>query len=133
MKKFNLIIYKQTGTKKMEINLKEFEGIFEKAILQAMDQEKKDILIQGALESLLKKSTDRYDHGKSELEKIFEQSLSQVARVFITERFKEDKKLIDQIDILFKDIIKRVMETERDQTIQKMVNILIDGMFKREY
>jgi hypothetical protein len=132
--KFVIIAYYslKKGTK-MEINLKEFEGIFEKAIFQALDQEKKDILIQGALESLLKKSTERYDYGKSELEKIFEQSLSIVARNLITKSLLEDNQITDQIDTLFKDVIKLVMETNREETVRKMADILIEGMFKKEY
>lgn len=119
----------------MEIKLDtvDFKEVFNAAIIKALDDEKKNALIQGALSHLTTKPSNGYGKQKTPIENAFEMALNKVARDKIEEFLKTDDSVNKMIEGLIADAVKQINGEGRDKTVSKIAEKIIEGLYSERY
>lgn len=120
----------------MEIKLDtvDFKEVFNAAIIKTLDEEKKNALIQGALNHLTTRPDNNgYRKGKTPIEDAFEMALNQVAREKIEEFLKTDESINKTIEKLISDAVSKINGDRRENTVSKIADKIIEGLYSDKY
>ena len=118
----------------MEIKLDDlnFQEVFSAAIMQTLDEKKKDELIKGAVQFLMSKSDGRYS-SKTPLQDAFEQALHLKAREYMANFIDTDPTIKEAIIGLIKDAVTKITTDARDKTVSKIADNIISGLYSDRY
>ncbi len=116
----------------MDIKLDEqmMRGLVSEALLKAMDEKQRELLIAGAIKHLLTPEKGLYSSSppQSPMEVAFRQSVSNVAQRIVSERLENDAEFKDKINGLLNEALVMVMETGRDQTVKNIADAIAKGL-----
>ena len=118
----------------MEIKLDDvkFHEVFTAAIMQTLDENKRNELIKGAIQALMSKKNDSYS-SKTMLQDAFEWALRDVAQQQIKDFLSTDKTVTDAITNLIKDAVTKITTDSRDKTVSKIAEQIISGLYDKSY
>lgn len=121
----------------MDIKLDEqmMHGLVSEALLKTLDEEKRNLLIMGAIKHLLSpvKGSSLYDKDRvSPLQEAFQYALRNEAQKWVAERLSTDEALKTQINSLLTEALTQVMETNREKTVASIAEAITKGMAYKE-
>jgi hypothetical protein len=93
------------------------------AIMNHLTPERREALIQASITSILTVRPDRYGSGekpKSELEKLFENAVENIARQIVYDDISKDGRVRDLVKKLLDDVVNRTLDNE--STREKLVD-----------
>lgn len=115
----------------IQLDPETLKSIVAEAIMASLDDKKREALISGAISHLLTPNTERYGSQKSPLDDAFRYAVQQVAQKIATEMIANDEVVKTKIRTLLNEAMLRVMETNREATINKLANAITEGMAYR--
>lgn len=121
----------------MDIKLDEqmMHGLVSEALLKTLDEEKRNMLIVGAIKHLL---TPVEGHGyggskqPSPLQFAFQNAVRVTAERLTLERLSSDSELKEKINGLLTEALAQVMETNREKTVNAIAEAITKGMAYKE-
>lgn len=118
----------------MEIKLDNlnFQEVFTAAIMQTLDADKKEQLIKGALQFLLSKTNDRYNN-KTPLQDAFEIALRAETINVARDYLKDNEEVKAALEGLIVDAVKKITTDAREQTVDKLADKIIEGLYSDKY
>jgi len=110
-----------------DLDLKE---VVSAAILKALTDKQKEILIKDSLTFLLSqdKNSSYYGDKISPLQRAFRASVEEVAKEIITATLKEDTDIKAKISKLISDAVERIYTNDRDTTVKRIADKIIEGL-----
>ena len=116
---------------KVELTPEHLESIFSIAILNALDDETKNTLIQGAITYLTQPVKVNYGNQQklSPLELAFRSALDASARKHIEQYLQEHEEFDKKVREIIDEAIGQIMGDKKDRIVGKMVNIISDNLF----
>jgi hypothetical protein len=98
----------------MELKLDEetMQGLVSKSIFDMLTPEKRDELVKGAIQSLMKRETGSGFNRLTELERLFADAAQAVARKIVVEKLEQDTVFQDGVKTLFENAWKTAFEGE---------------------
>jgi hypothetical protein len=118
---------------KIELNLDE-AGIKEsisEAVLHALDANQREGLIQAAIAYLLSPDDLYGRKQESPLQRAFQQALINVAREVVRQGLEADPEIRVRFEALFQEAMHRFFETNREKTLERIVNALTESFGDR--
>lgn len=109
----------------------QLQELMAQAVLASLDEVKRDVLIKGAIQHLITKDTNRYDR-LSPIEGAFQSAVRGVAEKIATDMLANDADLSAKIRGLVNEALVRLMETNREKTVEKIASAIATGMAYRE-
>jgi hypothetical protein len=103
------------------------------AVLQSLDENKRNSMIEAALKHLLTPSGDAYRKGESPLQTAFNNALSVVARDIAQKTLEDNAEVKEKIMGLLNEAFTRVMDANREQTILKLAEAITKGLTVDQY
>lgn len=94
----------------MKLDAATVEGLVSKAIFDLLTPEKRDELIQGAIQSLMKRPVGSGFNQMSELERLFADAASNAARKVVTARLEADPSFEAGVKQVFEKAWKSAFE-----------------------
>ena len=116
----------------VKLDAVDFQEVFTAAILQSLDEGKKEELIKGALTFLLNKSSDSYSK-KSPLQDAFETALRAETITFAREYISKDETLKESIQGLIQESVLKITTDAREKTVDKIAEKIIEGLYSDKY
>lgn len=118
---------------KLEIDEALMRSVISEAILTSMDENKRSMLIRGALEHLLTPTkTGGYGPSISPLQSAFQDAAHIVARQVATEMLTIDETVKEKIRLLLLEAFELVMVKNRQETVKRLADAVTAGMAYRE-
>lgn len=111
----------------------DFKEIFTAAVFKALGDESQKLLLQGAIASLMEKNDSRYGGGKTKLQELFESALHSAARDHIVKLLNEDPTVQDTINDLIKQAVYNISTKNRETTVSKIADKIIEGLSPERY
>lgn len=110
----------------------ELHDIVKKLIIEKMDDGKKDELITESIKYLLnKKDTNSYG-SPTTIQVVFERAVREIALQKSKEFIENDDELINNIESVIQDGIKRAFENKRDTIVQNIADAISNGVVKKD-
>lgn len=118
----------------MEVKLDNlnFQEVFSAAILQSLDNGKKEELIKGAIQSLMTKNGNSYS-SKTPLQEAFERALYERAKDYIASYIDTDPTVKKAILDLINDAVVKITTDAREKTVGKIAEKIIEGLYSDKY
>lgn len=107
------------------------KNLFGEALLASLDQNKREILIKNALQHLMSKGSESWNR-VTPLEQAFNHAVSEVAKQIASELLTNDTVIQDKIRSLLNEALVRVLETNREQTVNKLAAAITEGLAYKE-
>lgn len=107
-----------------------FQEVFTAAIVQSLDENKKQELLKGAVASLFQKS--EYSK-KTKLQEAFESAMQQKAIEYIKDFIDTDPQVKESIFGLIRDAVVKINSEARDKTVGKIAEKIIEGLYSEKY
>ena len=103
------------------------------AIVNAIDENKRDSLIQGAIKALLTPPESRGYYGTREtpIEQAFNEAVRSIARQVAEQMLSKDESVLTRLRELLSQAVEKVMNDNREATIAKIADALAAGMAYR--
>lgn len=119
----------------MEIKLdsQQLQELMAQAVFASLDEVKRDVLIKGAIQHLITKphGNGYYDR-TSPIEDAFRAAVRQVAEKIANDMLNNDADLTAKIRALVNEALVRLMDTNREKTVEKIADAIAAGMAYRE-
>lgn len=122
----------------MDIKLDEeqLRTVVSGAIFKTLDEQQKDLLIQGAIQHLLTvpPSTNSYDRRKSPLMEAFNYAVNNVAKTVAVEMVTKDEKVKSTITDLVHKAMDNLLDPERNsKVVDSITDAIVKGMTGDRY
>jgi len=113
-----------------KINLEQMglHSVISAAILAALDQQSRELLIKGALEHLLTPGAGYSGKQASPLEDAFKHALNRLAFQLAEETLANDAAVKDKIQGLLSEAMETVFVTNREKTVTKIAESITEAM-----
>ncbi len=111
------------------------KSVVSEAILKSLDDQKREAMIQGAIKHLITPSSDRYGYGQklTPVEEAFREAVRTVCAKLAQDLIENNEDVKTRIRDLLTESMERVLTSNREVTIARVSNALIDGMaYKRD-
>lgn len=118
---------------KLELQDDQFKSIVQEAILQSLDENKRTVLIAGAITELLKPVTSGGYNSQSNIQRIFNDALYSVARNIIEKDMAGNEEITTKIRAMISECVVRMTETKREDMLNKMTDAFTKGLFGDRY
>lgn len=116
----------------IQLDSEMMKGLVSEALMKALDQEKRDILIQSAIKHLVTPEDHYGSRRESPLESAFRNACHNVAQTTATEMLTNDPAFQARVRQLLDEAMVRVMDTNREATIERLAEAIAVGMTYRE-
>lgn len=115
----------------INLNAEDLNEMLSKAILSSLDQAKRDMLIQAALQHLVTSSGEAY-YGKkqSPIHAAFNWAVQKVAEKLATEMVTENTEVIAQMRGIIDDAVLKVMQDNREETVSRLAKVIAESMWR---
>lgn len=98
------------------------------AIMGILTPEVRAQILQAAIDSLLRPSTDSWNKGKSPIEQAFEQAVTQTCRDLAREYVANDPELMGRLRKLLADTAAKVLDCDTDKMAERMADAFTSSM-----
>ena len=120
----------------MEITLDNdmLKSVVSEAILKSIDDQKRDALVQAAIRHLLTSAqpTSYNRNPSSPIQDAFEHGMRNVAVGVCRDILEKDESVREKLRGLVADAVTRLMDTNREKTVEKLADAIAAGMAYRE-
>lgn len=119
----------------MQINLDEtmMKSLVSEALMKSLDEEKRNALIQAAIEHLLTPQKDYSGRPQpSPIESAFRYALTDCAKRIAEDHLASDAAIAEKIRGLITDALVKITETNREETVRGIAATLIAGLTPKE-
>lgn len=118
----------------IKLDTPQLRELLAQAVLASLDEVKRDMLIKGAIEFLVTKDTSGgYGYNrKSPIEDAFNYAVRDVAQKTANDMLTNDSGLQEKLRELVNEALVRLMETNREKTVEKIADAIAAGMAYRE-
>lgn len=119
----------------MEIKLdsEAMQNAVSAAVLSAITNEQRDILMKGALAYLMNKSNSNSYNSPTILQDAFNQAIRESARKLADELIAKDESVQERLKTLFAESMETVFVTKREDVVSKMADAFIKSMNADRY
>ena len=120
---------------KIELENINMQELFSAALLQAMSEEQRGILIKDAIQFLMtpKDGGSFYGSKITPLQEAFRVAIRDVAQKDIADYLTTDVKVKEAIMGLIKDAVEKMVNDNRQQTVNTLCEKIIEGLYKDKY
>lgn len=118
----------------MEIKLNDlnFQEVFTAAIMQSLDNDKKEELIKGALQYLMTKGSG-YNDKKTPLQEAFEIALRSETINVAKEYLSNNAEIKEVLNGIIRDAVTKIATDNREKTVEKVADKIIEGLYSEKY
>lgn len=114
----------------IEIKDEQLHTLVSAAILQMLSPEKREELVAQGIANLLKGNTNSYDK-RSELERIFQQSLEHVTREIMRKLVAEDPVIMEKLTSVVTEGVNKVFaDSHRDKLVERVASVISENLWK---
>jgi len=111
---------------KIELTDEQLTGLVSVAILQAIDQGQRDVLIKEALQYLLSPKSDGYGRARSPLQEAFDLAVETTCRQMVLEMFREDANIRETLQALIIEGYHRAL-ADREPLVNSIAESIARG------
>lgn len=115
----------------IKLDTPQLRELLAQAVMASLDEVKRDMLIKGAIEFLVSKDTTVYNR-RSPIEDAFNYAVRDVAQKTANDMLTNDSGLQEKLRTLVNEALVRLMETNREKTVEKIADAIAAGMAYRE-
>lgn len=118
----------------IKLDTPQLRELLAQAVMASLDEVKRDMLIKGAIEFLVTKDTSGgYSYNRrSPIEDAFNYAVRDVAQKTANDMLTNDSGLQEKLRALVNEALVRLMETNREKTVEKIADAIAAGMAYRE-
>jgi hypothetical protein len=109
------------------------KSVVSEAIVKSLDEEKRNALIQGAIQALLtpQQTSGYYGRKETPVEQAFNEAVRNVAHKVAEEMLAGDERVRARLKELMNAALVKVMDDNREATVTKIADALAAGMAYR--
>lgn len=116
---------------KVDLSGIDFKELFAASIIKALDDSKRETLINAGIQSLFKATSNYSD--RNALMDAFEVATRQVATEQIKTFLKEDTDINNKIQQIIRDAVNKIFTDSYDNTVSKVADAIISGLYSEKY
>jgi len=118
----------------IKLDTPQLRELLAQAVMASLDEVKRDMLIKGAIEFLVTKDTSGgYSYNRrSPIEDAFNYAVRDVAQKTANDMLTNDSGLQGKLRALVNEALVRLMETNREKTVEKIADAIAAGMAYRD-
>ena len=117
---------------KLELGLEQeqLKGIVSEAILRSLDDQKRDALVQQALQYLLTPQESGYSYGrkKTPLEEAFEFAIRSVAGEVVSDHLEQDAQVKERLNGLVAEAFAKALENDRERITDRLADAITSAL-----
>lgn len=115
----------------ISMNSDQLKDLVQEAILRAMDENQRETLIQAAIRHLLT-SDSTYGRRESPIQHAFNSAVNGVAILIAKEQLEANTEVSAKMESLIQAALVKVMDENREKTIERIAAAITDGLAYRE-
>jgi len=117
---------------KIDLDQNMLQDVVSAAIMQSLDETKRNTMIQGAIKHLLNPEQGSYGRRESPIEQAFRLAIHSVAERVARDMLENDQRVSDGIKMLLSEALDNLLVTNRDKTVEKLADAIAAGMAYRD-
>lgn len=121
----------------IKLDQEQMTTVVSAAILKSIDEDQRNVLIEGAIKHLLTRPPSNNGYGSNQRESplmdAFNSAAAHVAHKLAEEMISGDETLKGKIKSLISDAFEKVFTESREKTVGKIADAIVAGMHSDKY